>query len=111
MTQQDLADLYFNSMKVRLILIKIIIKVIIYALFQFHEGSINTFKSVTLPTLGQGFQFHEGSINTVLEYHLEMKYQHFNSMKVRLIPGGSAGSASSSLFQFHEGSINTQHQQ
>ena len=31
----------FNSIKVRLIL-KIIIKVIIYALFQFHKGSINT---------------------------------------------------------------------
>ena len=55
-------------------------------LFQFHEGSINTFYKSQDKLLFDEFQFHEGSINTAY------------------IAGKGLGMLK---FQFHEGSINT----
>ena len=53
----------FNSIKVQLEL-KIIIKVALYALFQFHKGTIRTEPLKTGPILSLLFQFHKGTIRT-----------------------------------------------
>ena len=54
---------YFNSIKVRLEL-KIIIKVALYALFQFHKGAIRTIEfNTNFPGIFL-FQFHKGAIRT-----------------------------------------------
>ena len=54
----------FNSIKVRLKLLVIAIKVAIYALFQFHKGTIKTSRDFVVPVRGREFQFHKGTIKT-----------------------------------------------
>ena len=75
---------YFNSIKVRLKL-KIVIKVLIYALFQFHKGTIKT---------------QEGSGRW-------SDFSYFNSIKVRLKPPASPYQYAHTIFQFHKGTIKT----
>ena len=95
----------FNSIKVRLKLngyrefstpyqfqfhkgsiktLKIVVKVLIYALFQFHKGSIKTGRSRQKVKAVFIFQFHKGSIKTVVPSVKEDVDLHFNSIKVRL---------------------------
>ena len=53
--------------------------------FQFHKGTIKTAyrlrHSVAVP-----FQFHKGTIKTASDLDSKVKYQDFNSIKVRLKP-------------------------
>ena len=76
-------------------------------IFQFHEGSINTFTLKKFQVILKLFQFHEGSINTVDAAIMQLVNLDFNSMKVRLILSLNFGIRMRRQFQFHEGSINT----
>ena len=75
---------YFNSIKVRLILVRI-----------------------STHTIKEKFQFHKGSINTIEIIFIFRVLIDFNSIKVRLIPEGNEHFEASEQFQFHKGSINT----
>ena len=44
--------------------LKIVIKVLIYALFQFHKGTIRTAAPIVGPVVSAAFQFHKGTIRT-----------------------------------------------
>ena len=75
---------YFNSIKVRLEL-SIVLKVIMYALFQFHKGAIRT----------------------ILPVILRVVFWYFNSIKVRLEPTSPFANEKVTTFQFHKGAIRT----
>ena len=77
--------LHFNSIKVRLKLVSILLMLICH-LFQFHKGTIKTFNDQPLKFYDTVlFQFHKGTIKT--------KY------------GGVV--PSNEKFQFHKGTIKT----
>ena len=75
---------YFNSIKVQLEL-KIVIKVLIYALFQFHKGTIRTI---------------------ILRVFFQ-QVNYFNSIKVQLEQKCKRVLRRQNLFQFHKGTIRT----
>ena len=77
--------IYFNSIKVRLILDSIHSLHVDYTEFQFHKGSINTSDECQYCSVSYLFQFHKGSINTVLSPNFLINLSNFNSIKVRLI--------------------------
>ena len=104
------AQIYFNSMKVRLILVGcvhgcgvivfqfhegsintdfLLLPLLARSAFQFHEGSINTVLQRERQRQAYRFQFHEGSINTVAKLNFKYSDRNFNSMKVRLIRASS----------------------
>ena len=98
---------YFNSIKVRLKLIK----VLIYALgliFQFHKGTIKTKFPKRDKSGAVVFQFHKGTLKTTRWYHFIDINKNFNSIKVRLKRMFLCKSRiNSSTFQFHKGTIKT----
>ena len=100
-----MAQIHFNSIKVQLELLKIIIKVLIYAyfnsikvqleqvstkefslnpIFQFHKGTIRTDLSHRHMFTAQVFQFHKGTIRTSQKLMLVLLFLYFNSIKVQL---------------------------
>ena len=53
------------------------------------------------------FQFHKGTIKTNHGVADFRECVYFNSIKVRLKPAASLGSAAAGVFQFHKGTIKT----
>ena len=109
---------------------KIIVKVLIYALFQFHKGTIKTkrpgwdgatcphFNSIKVRLklgLRQNiadkvalFQFHKGTIKTdAFNTSTADRKTDFNSIKVRLKQKEELFSSCPDEFQFHKGTIKT----
>ena len=54
------------------------------------------------------FQFHKGTIRTFRFFNFCENYFNFNSIKVRLEPPAIIAGAGSLLFQFHKGTIRTE---
>ena len=61
--RKNLADNYFNSIKVRLEPIVLLI-IADYRLFQFHKGTIRTPDRLISAISSHIFQFHKGTIRT-----------------------------------------------
>ena len=99
------------------------------AVFQFHEGSINTLEQELEQSYLMNFNsmkvrlilpydeiksavhedFNSMKVRLILVelYSVGEQNAHFNSMKVRLIHRGLIKYGLGRIFQFHEGSINT----
>ena len=83
--KQNMVQLSFNSMKVRL----------------------KQALAKMVSELVKWFQFHEGPIKTSWSLRALSKVQCFNSMKVRLKQYPNYATSSGRQFQFHEGPIKT----
>ena len=76
----------FNSTTVQLIPNEIVFLLLMHILFQFHNGTINTWWNTKMKKTLNKFQFHNGTINT-----------YDSQWRGRI----------SQVFQFHNGTINT----
>ena len=77
-------DIYFNSIKVRLELYVLRNFYLSQEVFQFHKGTIRTFRGKLKSSEYHLFQFHKGTIRTqAIKNVLDAEYD-FNSIKVRL---------------------------
>ena len=97
---------YFNSIKVRLEPLSTC-KTSVGWWFQFHKGAIrtdNNYRSFyTLPL----FQFHKGAIRTFSRKNPLTLFCYFNSIKVRLEQFWNKEWWGCPWFQFHKGAIRT----
>ena len=75
--------------------------------FQFHKGTIRTLKILLKVIIYALFQFHKGTIRTTLYALTFLAILNFNSIKVRLEPAGLNPYLMMQKFQFHKGTIRT----
>ena len=76
---------HFNSIKVQLRLIKVS-EADFARPFQFHKGTIKTYKRSFARSARSVFQFHKGTIKTEDESKRRYYRPYFNSIKVQLRP-------------------------
>ena len=99
--------IYFNSIKVRL---KHFIpqRFEYRPKFQFHKGTIKTWKVKLQSLITTRFQFHKGTIKTRTAGTDDRGHAYFNSIKVRLKRKSAlAWFSYVEVFQFHKGTIKT----
>ena len=76
--------------------------------FQFHKGTIRTWRVAKFQRFGYEFQFHKGTIRTHIGLNTEYADANFNSIKVRLeLFYENVNNGQFPLFQFHKGTIRT----
>ena len=98
---------HFNSIKVRLERAEARRAKANGATFQFHKGTIRTFKECLPGDKFKLFQFHKGTIRTLSKFWTNFTCVYFNSIKVRLELGRSFEFWDTNSFQFHKGTIRT----
>ena len=98
--------IYFNSIKVRLepLACNILFDI---ASFQFHKGTIRTYTPLYVYALALPFQFHKGTIRTNNQGNVNVDFNYFNSIKVRLERVPVSPITRLTVFQFHKGTIRT----
>ena len=102
------AMINFNSIKVRLEL-SMMPKMSIRTWFQFHKGTIRTLPWGAAPYTADLFQFHKGTIRTEYNSPANQRARYFNSIKVRLEPSVFWQAVWFwEKFQFHKGTIRTE---
>ena len=79
-------------------------------LFQFHKGTIRTDHEGVVRQISLQFQFHKGTIRTVRWQREPLVSLYFNSIKVRLELEIIIKVVIYALFQFHKGTIRTIYQ-
>ena len=77
------------------------------AIFQFHKGTIKTYRLLQFREDVLLFQFHKGTIKTQNRQRYRRTLEHFNSIKVRLKRLEDGGGNVILSFQFHKGTIKT----
>ena len=98
--------LYFNSIKVRLELI--ILLLFCHALNNFNSIKVRLehIKAIGIGDLS-AFQFHKGAIRTMICSVIIPTLCYFNSIKVRLEQQKYLQPQQYDIFQFHKGAIRT----
>ena len=96
---------HFNSIKVRLELLDIILS---FQILNFNSIKVRLEQAVNLIDSVLGvFQFHKGAIRTIVFDTREHGIINFNSIKVRLEPKMKLYQKERPKFQFHKGAIRT----